>query len=317
MPSSDFPMPYTSRLSEPCLAPGQSLVFQGSVDSDARHFELSLISGVPNSGQERIALQICFHFEVGITILNSMLENGEWGEEEFHSNPFFHGKPFDVRIRVHEKRFDIFVNQVPWAVFEHRTDFRQIDHIQASGDVSLSAVHWGGRYFEMPYEMTFHDHALESGQRLFVYGIPRGDFAVSLIGDSLEELFRMSALFDKQIVVRNAQTDKEWGAEESEGGPSPFRKGEGFDLVILNEPLALQISVNGTPFCSFFHRTIDAHKDYKKVRISGEVELTGMEVSLCWESVGGVSNCCKYPEGRAGRTNAAGENVQQPIGLSR
>uniref|UniRef100_A0A183BM65 Galectin n=1 Tax=Globodera pallida TaxID=36090 RepID=A0A183BM65_GLOPA len=275
MPSSDFPMPYTSRLNSP-LAPGQTLIFQGSIDSNARHFELSLISGVPNSGQEQIALQICFHFEIGITVLNSMLGGDEWGEEEFHSNPFFHGKPFDVRIRVHEDKFDILTNQMPWATFRHCMDFRQINHIQASGDVSLGAVHWGGRYFEVPYEMSFHDHALESGQRVFIYGIPKGDFAVSLTGVNSDDLFRMSAHFDNQIVVRNAQTDKEWGAEESDG-TFPFRNGEGFDLVILNEPLALQVSVNGLPFCSFFHRTKDIHKDYKKLRICGEVELTGVE----------------------------------------
>lgn len=42
-------------------------------------------------------------------------------------------------------------------------------------------------------------------------------------------------------VMRNAQTKGDWGIEEHEG-PFPFRKGEGFDLVILNEPVALQVA---------------------------------------------------------------------------
>lgn len=72
--------------------------------------------------------------------------------------------------------------------------------------------------------------------------------------------------------------------------------------------------VNGQSLCSFFHRTDDPHKDYKKVRIEGDVELSGMEVSLCWESVGGAANCCKFP---AGREKGATEQVQQQLGLSR
>jgi hypothetical protein len=230
-------------------------------------------------------------------VLNSFL-NGEWGAEEFHSNPFFHGKPFDVRIRVHEDNFDLLANHTPWATFKHRADFRQIDHIQVSGDLCLSAIHWGGRYFALPYEMVFRGQGFESGQRMFIHGIPRGDFALSLlgIGDN-DVLFRMSAQFAKQKVTRNAQFNGQWGTEEDEDGSAvlfPFQAGEGFDLVIANEPVALQVFVNGHALCQFFHRTDDPHCDYKSLRVEGELELSGLETSPCWESIAGVDSCCKY-----------------------
>jgi len=119
-----------------------------------------------------------------------------------------------------------------------------------------------------------------------------GDFAVSLLGANKEESFRFNPKFVEQKVVRNAQKNGDWGEEESAEVRFPFEVGVGFDLTILNEPMALQVYINGERFCDFLHRTNDPKEDYKMLKVTGNVELTGVEVSLCWEVVGGKSDCC-------------------------
>jgi len=279
-------VPYLSKLISQ-LEPGQTLFIHGDVLPDAKHFEINLVTRITTP------LHICFHFAEQIIEMNSHM-GSDWGSEDLYTNPFTPGKPFDLRIRVHEENFEIFANNKHLANFKHRGNFRAIDRIKVMGDITLTGLHWGGRYFEMPLMTAFHGHAFENGQRVYVYGIPKTDFAVSLLGANKEELFRFNPKFAERKVVRNAMKNGVWGEEESEGS-FPFDKGVGFDLAIHNETVSLQIYVNGERFCDFLHRNNNPLEDYKMLKITGDVELTGVEVSLCWEVVGGKASCCnKY-----------------------
>lgn len=272
------PVPYTSRLLAHIQA-GQSLVIHGNVNPNAQRFEVNLLSECveidPHSGS--VPLHISVRFDEGKIVLNSFL-NAEWGKEERHSNPFHPNEKFDLRIRVHEEKYEVFANQKHVADFVHRASFGSVDHLQVKGDVSLSGVHWGGRYFTSPFETHFHGNSLRSGQRVFVYGIPKGDFSVNFVGANGDILFHLNPRFGEKAIVRNTETNNAWGNEEREG-PFPFQKGTAFDLVIHNEPYSLQLFVDGKRVGTYAHRTPNPDADYRTLRVMGDVEVTGVEVS--------------------------------------
>jgi len=278
MQDHHIPVPYTSRLLSE-IAAGQTLNVHGNVFAEANRFEINLLNNCteidPHMGS--VPLHLSVRFDEGKVVLNSFAA-GEWGKEERHSNPFAKGQPFEIRIRVHDERLEIFANQKHLGDFKHRIPYTNIDHIQVIGDITLNGLHWGGRYFELPFQATFHGTSLKNGQRVFVYGIPKGDFSINLIGPTGDKLFHLNPRFSEKKIVRGGQKDGTWGEEEREGA-FPLKKENALDIAIFNEPYSLQIFINGQHYCAFAHRVGDPNNDYKFVRIEGEIEVTGVEVS--------------------------------------
>lgn len=159
-----IPVPYTSRLLNQLKA-GQTLVVHGRVPAQPERFEINLLNDCteinPNVGN--VPLHVSVRFDDGKIVLNSFL-GGEWGKEERHSNPFHKGDEFDIRFRLHDDKFEISTNQKHYADFKHRYAFNTIDYLQVKGEVILTGVHWGGRYFEVPFHTQFHGGSLGSGE---------------------------------------------------------------------------------------------------------------------------------------------------------
>jgi len=241
-------------------------------------FTVNLCSGTPdlNEHMGTVDLHVDVRFNEGKIVLNSY-QGGKWGEEERVKNPFTVGQPFDLRIRAHEDKYEITADQKEVAEFKLRYPLKTVDYMNIDGGVSLKGVHWGGRYYQLPFTTGFQGGVLAPGQRLYVYGIPKGDrFEVNLLNKAGDAAFHFNPRFGEKHVVRNAQVASAWGAEEREG-EFPFKKEMGFDLVIVNEPFSLQVFVDGQRFCTFAHR--GDHNDYVGLRIAGDVEVTGVEVS--------------------------------------
>lgn len=99
---------------------------------------------------------------------------------------------------------------------------------------------------------------------------------MNLLNRAGDAAFHFNPRFGEKQVVRNAQTQGAWGNEEREG-QFPFKKEIGFDLVIANEPYSIQIFIDGERFGTFAHR--GDPNDYVALRIAGDLELTGIEVS--------------------------------------
>jgi len=146
---SSLSIPYTARLNASVEA-GTLLKIQGMVHSDAQHIEFNLLNGVypvPASCQSlhsvhtiaQVPFHICFHFDVGITVINTY-ENGDWGYEECHKNPLFCGCDFEISIRVYEEYYEVFANNTHLANFKHRVHYNTIDYIQAKGDITLTGI---------------------------------------------------------------------------------------------------------------------------------------------------------------------------------
>lgn len=278
MSDQAIPIPYTSRLVTPIKA-GQTFVVQGDAIPHGQRFEVNFLDDCteisPNMGS--VPLHMSIRFDQDKIVLNSFL-GAEWGKEERYANPFKAGEPFDIRIRVHEDKFEIMANQHTLASFNHRREYTAVDHFQVLGDITLNAVQRYGHYFDMPFEGPFHGHPLQEGQRVHVHGVPKGDFSINFLDENNDMVFHFNPRFSESAVVRNSQKDDEWGNEERELGEFPFAKGRVFDLVIHNEPYSLQIFMNGDRLCTFAHR-VDPKSEYKSLKVDGDVDLLGIELS--------------------------------------
>jgi len=100
-------------------------------------------------------------------------------------------------------------------------------------------------------------------------------FAINLLTTAGEIAFHFNPRFSEKHVMRNSQIGGNWEAEESEG-KFPFEKDSGFDIIIVNEPYAYQVFVNGNHFCAFAHRTDP--NNIRGLKIEGDVELQGVHV---------------------------------------
>ncbi|VDK54107.1 unnamed protein product [Anisakis simplex] len=212
-------------------------------------------------------------------MLHPAVENGTWGKEERVSNPFKHGAEFDLSVRAHADKFEISANHKEVREYKMRLPLSSIEYFTVTGDVRLKGVHWGGRYYTLPFETQFPGGHLKSGERVFVYGEPKGEhFAINFIARNGDILFHFNPRFKEKKVVRNAQIGGIWGLEEREG-PFPFKKDISFDLAFLNEPYSIQIFHDGERIGTFAHRTKDPANDYMGLSIAGDLELTGLEFS--------------------------------------
>lgn len=273
-----IPVPYTSRLLEE-LKPGQTLFVHGQVLAEAQRFEINLLSDCTeiSSHMGSVPLHISVRFDEGKIVLNSY-NAGEWEKEDRYSNPFTKGQPFDIRIRVHDERYEILANQQHLADYKHRIFYTKVDHLQILGDITLSGVHWAGRYFDIPFRATFHGTSLGNGQRVYIYGIPKGDFSVNFVSETGDWLFHLNPRFSEKKIVRGSQKNGVWGEEEREG-KFELNKGEAVDIALNNEPYSIQVFLNGQHYCSFAHRVDNPNSDYKFLHIDGNIEVTGVEVS--------------------------------------
>lgn len=274
------PVPFYSKLTQnQRLEAGQTLIIHGKINQDATRFDVNLLHGAAQVGpQSDAVLHMSLRFDEGKIVFNTH-EGGAWKKEERVSNPFKKGGDFDLRVRVHDEKFEVMADQKSIHDFKFRIPAANVDHFAVVGDVSLSGIHWGGRYYSLPYETGFHDESFRTGKRIFLYGKPTGKrFEINLYGRNNDILFHYNPRFSEKQVVRNAQVGGTWGNEEREG-TFPFKKNIGFDLVILNEPYSIQIFHNNERVGTFSHRTSDPNRDYVRLGISGDLELTGLEFS--------------------------------------
>lgn len=271
-----IPVPYVSKLGS-TLEPGQTLIIHGAVKPDAETFEVNLLSGSPEITTSRATiLHVKGRMKEGKLVYNTY-ENGKWGKEEKSSNPFKKGEDFDLRIRIHEDKFEIYGNQKEVHTYKTRVDVESVEYFAVRGDVTLKGVHWGGRYYSLPFETMFPHGHLKAEERVYVYAIPKGErFEIDFLARNGDMLFHFNPRFKEKKVVRNAQVGGAWGNEEREG-TFPFKKDIATDIVFYNEPYSIQVFIDGQRFCTFAHRTSRPGEDYVALRVGGDLELTGLE----------------------------------------
>jgi len=247
-------IPYLAKL-ENTIQPGQSLIVRGV--ATGKKIDVNLASGpnVDGYSGDNIALHLSWRKTEKAIVLNT-LENGEWKKEERHGGASIKdGEPFDLRVRAHDDRFEIFLQQKKLADFHYRLPLNIVSHVFVTGDVRLQALAWSGDYYSMPYKGAIDAHRLSSGKKLFVTGVPDKDakkFEINLYAGN-DIAFHYSVRFSDKAVVRNSQRSGTWETEERAGG-FPFHKDKQFDIVIASEGDGLQVYVDGEHHSTFSNR---------------------------------------------------------------
>jgi len=270
-----YAIPYRSQLQEK-FEPGQTLTVKGATIDESKRFSISLHCKSADFAGNDIPLHVSVRFDEGKIVLNSFCR-GEWGKEERKSNPIKKGEPFDIRIRAHDNKYQIIVDQKEFKDYDHRLPLGSVSHLSIDGDLYLHQIHWGGKYYPVPYESGISG-GFDVGKRFHLFGTPEKKgkrFNINLLRRNGDISLHFNTRFDEKAVVRNALQAGEWGNEEREG-KIPFEKGVGFDLVIANEPTQFNIIVNDVHFVNFAHRS-DPH-DITGVQIQGDLELTGIQI---------------------------------------
>lgn len=269
-----YPIPYRSRLQER-IEPGQTLTVKGRSFSTADVVGINFYRGSDFENGDMI-----FHIAVRYSqkkIITNTKEHGQWGKEEIHKNPLKAGEKFDIRIRAHDTNFQVFINNEEFCTYDHRAPLSGIDHFEVKGDCELQHVHWGGRYYPIPFESGIMGGLLPD-RRLTVYGIVNknpNSFSINLKKVNGDIAFHFNPRFSHKEVVRNSNIGGNWGREEKEG-KFPFEKHHIFDVEILNEQYSIQVYVNGEHFCSYAHRT-DPH-EITVIMVQGDLEVIGIVV---------------------------------------
>ncbi|KAL3071756.1 hypothetical protein niasHT_038824 [Heterodera trifolii] len=257
--------------------PGQTLTVKGIVGEKARQFSVNLHSRTADFSGNDVPLRVAARVDRAKIGLNSMV-NKVWGKEQRKGHSLKPGQPIDLRIRAHDKEFQIIIDGKEFKRYAYQSPLQSITHLSIDGDLAIQQIHWGGKVYPVPYE-TGLPHGFPIGKCLKMSGTPSlrkgGRFEVNLLRKNGHIALHLNARFDEKAVVRNSLEANEWGNEEREG-KMPFERGHCFDLVITNEANHFGIFVNGQHFANFVHRS--KAEDIFGLLIQGDIELTGLEI---------------------------------------
>ncbi|VDD94779.1 unnamed protein product, partial [Enterobius vermicularis] len=249
-PEEKYAVPFRSLLTGP-FEPGQTLMIKGKTAEDSVRFTINLHNTSPDFSGNDVPLHMSFRFDEGKIIFNSYAK-GEWGKEERKSNPYKKGDKKEIKE------------------YEHRVPLSSVTHFSIDGDIVVTNIAWGGKYYPVPFETGLSGEGLAPGKTLLIYATPEKKgkrFHINLLRKNGDIALHFNPRFDEKAIIRNTLISGEWGNEEREG-KMPLEKGIGFDLELRNEDYAFQIFIDGERFASYAHR-LDPH-DINGLQIGGD-----------------------------------------------
>lgn len=134
---SQFTLPFVARLNS-SMGPGRTVVIKGEVNTNAKGFNVDLLSGKSKD----IALHLNPRLKSKAFVRNSFLQES-WGEEERNITcfPFSPGMYFEMIIYCDIKEFKVAVNGVHSLEYKHRfQELTSIDMLEIDGDIHLLEV---------------------------------------------------------------------------------------------------------------------------------------------------------------------------------
>jgi len=264
-------VPYLAKLDN-TIQPGQILIVRGVATGKKLDINLTTGPNVDGYTGDNIAIHISWRQKEKAVVMNSY-ENGEWKKEERHGGAAIHdGEPFDLRVRAHDDRFEVFLQQKKLADFHYRLPINMITHVFVTGDVRLQALAWEGNYYPMPYKGAIPGK-FGPGKKLFITGLPDKDakkIEIDLYAGR-DIAFHFNPRFSDKVIVSNSKRGGNWESEERSSGKFPFAKEKQFDIVIVSEGEALQVYVDGEHQIAFKNRI--GPYDIDGLEIIGDMQL--------------------------------------------
>lgn len=280
--NNSFPVPYLSKLEGNQLQPGQSLIVRGYIIG-RNEFIINLTGGPKVEKDEESdildnrLLVIRANIAQKCVYLNACID-GEWGREGSVKHKWLPGDEFDIRVRSHDKYFEIFIEHKLMAKFAYYVPISNITHIYINGDVELYTVSWEGKFYQIPYAADIPGNFFP-GRKLYVSALTKKrakQFTVDFYSGT-DIAFRFNPRIVEKKIVRNTRCEDHWGDEEKDSEVSfPFKKNRTFDLLVYCEENRFVFYVDDCLIGTYTHRM--APRGIDKLGIDGDIELQGVHL---------------------------------------
>ncbi|KAF1377047.1 hypothetical protein PFLUV_G00217830 [Perca fluviatilis] len=123
------------------LLPGEMVLIQGSVPSDADRFQVDFTCGSSVKPRADVAFHFNPRFRRSACVVCNSLQSERWGREEvLHAKPFAAGETFELIVLVLKDAFKVAVNGAHVLEYKHRVDLDRVDTLSISGKVHVGAV---------------------------------------------------------------------------------------------------------------------------------------------------------------------------------
>ncbi|XP_074472659.1 galectin-8 isoform X1 [Sebastes fasciatus] len=297
------------------LLPGEMVLIQGSVPSDADRFQVDFTCGSSVTPRADVAFHFNPRFKKSPCIVCNSLQKERWGREEIlYVKPFTVEETFELIILVLKNTFKVAVNGGHVLEYKHRVELERVDTLYISGKVKVQAVgilpvspsevssaasvtkqeqpETNQKPHQTPIISSSGDlsvpfrgelvKGLSVGRSITVKGETNHDaqnFCVNLrVSGGGDIALHLNPRLKEEIFVRNSFRSECWGTEERKLSSSfPFSPGQYFEMIILCERQQFRVAVNGLHQLDFKHRAQDLSR-ITQLEVLGDVTLLDVKI---------------------------------------
>ncbi|GAA6236320.1 galectin-8 [Lates japonicus] len=289
------------------LLPGEMVVIQGSVPSDADRFQVDLTCGSSVKPRADVAFHFNPRFQRSPCIVCNTLQRERWGREEIlNQTPFTAGAAFELIILVLKDKFKVAVNGAHVLEYNHRVELQRVDTLFISGKVKVDVigvvppssssvspeVSLTNQSSEMnPIVSSSGDlsipfrgelgKGLSVGQSFTIKAETKHNahsFCVNLrTSGSSDIALHLTPRLKSRTFVRNSFLSECWGPEETKLDSFPFSAGQYFEMIILCDSQQFRVAVNGIPQLDYKHRVKDLIR-INQVEVRGDLKLQDIRI---------------------------------------
>ncbi|XP_019751803.1 galectin-8 [Hippocampus comes] len=293
------------------LLPGEMILIQGAVPSDADRFQVDLTCGSSVRPRADVIFHLNPRMKKGQVVCNT-LQAGRWGREEILQRmPFTRGAPFELLLLALSDCFKVAVNGAHVLDYKHRLALERVDTLAVSGKVQVDvvAVLQQSTPSPLPGAAMAADGDAErprsaddnaSSRMLIMSADPRGGFRGELsgglrvgssivirgqvnqgaerftvnlrVGDGDDTALHINPRFKQKMIVLNSFLSGSWGAEERRVDTFPFAPGSYFEMIIRCDPDSFRVAVNGVHQLDYKYR-VQHLLTITQLQVTGDLSL--------------------------------------------